>query len=136
MLRKQGRGEVDKIVSKLLRDLKTGVYAIVMLNLILREGPIHGYGLRIRINALSKGMLNPSEGTVYETLKNLEKAGLIKSFWGTAPGRGPPRKYYVVTDLGREVISLVNEGVIALLRLIESVVSPEEGRAAVSVKGG
>ncbi len=126
MLKKQNQRGVDEIVSKLLRDLRTGVYAIVMLNLILREGPIHGYGLRLRINSLSRGVLSPSEGTIYETLKNLEKAGLIKSFWGTAPGRGPPRKYYVVTDLGREVICRVNEWVFTLIRLIESVIRPGE----------
>jgi len=115
--------DLNKVVRKLLKDLRTGVYTLIMLNIIDSKGPIHGYALRTKIMELSSNNLIPSESTIYESLKYLEKRGLIKSFWGKASGRGPPRKYYVITDHGREVLKVVNSEALTLAKLLQLVVA-------------
>jgi len=108
-------------VRKLLKDLRTGIYSLVMLNIIKVSGPIHGYALRAKVMELSNNALTPSESTIYESLKYLEKRGLIKSFWGKAAGRGPPRKYYVITESGEEVLKVVNAEALVLAKLLQLV---------------
>jgi len=113
-------------VKKLLKDLRTGVYSLIMLNIIKSNGPIHGYALRVKVMKLSNNILTPSESTIYESLKYLEKRGLIKSFWGKTSGRGPPRKYYVITDTGVEVLKVVNAEALVLAKLLQLVAKSEE----------
>ncbi len=105
-----------------MKDLRTGVYALVILNLISREGPIHGYGLMIRMKEVSDGVLSPSESTVYETLKYLERKGLIKSFWGKPAEGGLPRKYYVITELGSRLLSELNKEVVGIVEVLKKVI--------------
>ncbi len=109
-----------------MKDLRTGIYSLVILNIIRAEGPIHGYALRVKVMELSDGALMPSESTIYESLKYLEKRGLIKSFWGKASGRGPPRKYYVITAYGEKVLRVVNAEARILARLLQLVAEKEE----------
>ncbi len=104
-----------------MKDLRTGIYALVILNLISREGPIHGYGLMIRVKEVSDGVLSPSESTVYETLKYLEKKGLIKSFWGKPAEGGLPRKYYVITELGSKLLNELNKEVVGIVEVLKKV---------------
>jgi len=110
---------------KLLKDLKTGVYAFLILDIIGREKRMHGYGLLTGIKSMTDGLLSPSESTIYESLKQLEKLGLVKSYWAESPGRGPPRKYYELTEKGKRILSSVRKTVYNLARILESV-SKEE----------
>jgi len=93
-----------------------------------REGLSHGYGIRKLVEEMSKGVAKPSESTVYDTLKRLERMGLIESFWGESPLGGPMRKYYRATPLGKEVLSRLLEQLkpilSAILELAPEGVSP------------
>lgn len=44
------------------------------------------------------------EGTIYPLLSRLQKDGLLRHEWRESE-QGPPRKYYEITDFGREVAS-------------------------------
>ncbi len=55
------------------------------------------------INQLRAAELVVVEGTIYPLLSRLQKDGLLKHEWQESE-QGPPRKYYQVTDFGREVI--------------------------------
>lgn len=88
------KDKLDKIIEKIFRDLRSGVYQVIVLKLLVDKGPMHGYGIRRAIYELSNGKLNPSESTIYDTLKKLEKHGLIEGFWAESPLGGPMRKYY------------------------------------------
>ena len=51
-------------------------------------------------------------GTVYPALRRLESAGLVESLWdhkGAKKSGGPPRKYYRLTALGRERLTLLRD---------------------------
>lgn len=74
----------------------------------LRGGASHGYAIGSSIEETSEGSLTPTTGSLYQALKRLRDEGLL----GTAPAPagersgGPPRLYFRLTPLGREVAAL------------------------------
>jgi PadR family transcriptional regulator PadR len=70
---------------------------------LLREGSSYGYELMQRTMELGFQALNP--GTLYRTLRKMEKDGLCKSDWETASG-GPARRVYSITDAGLAYLDL------------------------------
>jgi PadR family transcriptional regulator, regulatory protein PadR len=74
---------------------------------ILREDSSHGYELMERLEEFGFEQINP--GTLYRTLRQMEKEGLCKSDWGTPEG-GPARRTYSVTEAGEEYLDAWAEG--------------------------
>ncbi len=93
----------EKIKQRILKDLRLGLYKLIVLSIIHKYGPIHGYNLRKKIEELSSGLLKPSESTVYDTLKKLEKLGLIESYWVASLGY-PMKKYYCIKAENEELV--------------------------------
>ncbi len=91
----------DRVFKKLRKEIRSGMYAYLVLN-ILKRGELHGYGIRKTFESLSSGQLVPSEGSLYDLLKGLQKLGLVKSYWVEEDGR--LRKCYRITDLGEEIL--------------------------------
>ncbi|TCN53541.1 PadR family transcriptional regulator PadR [Rhodococcus sp. SMB37] len=77
-----------------------GVLDICLLTLLDDGQPVYGYELTERLGA--QGLLI-AEGSTYPLLTRLEKAGLVRSERRPSPS-GPPRKYYSITDQGRETL--------------------------------
>jgi PadR family transcriptional regulator, regulatory protein PadR len=71
---------------------------------ILAEGDSYGYAILQRVRELSGGEMEWTDGMLYPVLHRLEKAGLISSRWETAE-TGRKRKYYRVTEAGREQLA-------------------------------
>jgi PadR family transcriptional regulator len=69
--------------------------------LILHEGRSYGYEIRTRLEAFGFRRAAREPGVVYRLLRSLEEAGLIESEWDVA-GTGPARRYYRLTEVGRE----------------------------------
>ncbi|BAA78911.1 putative transcriptional regulator, PadR family [Aeropyrum pernix K1] len=89
---------------KLMKDARTGVLALAVLHVLVNHGALHGYWLRKILGNLMGW--TPPETSLYDALKRLEKLGLIKGRW-VRSGRGPLRKYYEITDAGRETYEVV-----------------------------
>ena len=68
---------------------------------ILVRGENYGYQIIQSVKQISSGKLEWSDGMLYPVLHRLEKDGLIQSQWRMSDG-GRPRKYYHITDRGRE----------------------------------
>src|SRR4051794_20657345 len=66
---------------------------------ILAEGESYGYAILRRINELSGGELDWTEGLLYPLLHRLERLGHVESSWQAVTGERR-RKYYRVTDQG------------------------------------
>lgn len=60
------------------------------------------------IRQLRSAELVVVEGTIYPLLSRLQKDGLLTHEWQESE-QGPPRKYYVVTEYGREVAGFVKQ---------------------------
>src|SRR5437660_176824 len=63
-------------------------------------GPLHGYGVLLRIQQISKDRLEIQQGSLYPALYRLEHQGWIASEWGTSENNRKA-KYYRLTVLGK-----------------------------------
>jgi transcriptional regulator len=64
-------------------------------------GPLHGYGVLLRIQQISKEALQIPQGSLYPALYRLEHRGFIKSEWGESENKRKS-KYYQLTNSGRK----------------------------------
>ena len=71
---------------------------------VLKDSPLHGYGIAREIERRSGNALKFKEGTLYPLLHRLEDAGHIRSTWETFE-RTPPRKYYSLTRAGQSQLA-------------------------------
>ena len=85
------------------RELKRGSLELIVLHL-LSPGEAYGYEIVSRLTADSDGVLTVSDGTLYPVLYRLERAGFVAVRWETPP-RGVPRKYYRLTETGRQELA-------------------------------
>ncbi len=68
----------------------------------LRGWNAYGYELTQRL--AQAGLPQSDSGTVYRTLRQLERAGLVSSFWDTSES-GPARRMYSLTAAGEAFLS-------------------------------
>jgi len=80
--------------------LLQGTLELIVLQL-LRAEPTNGYDLTLRIQAVSKEVLNVNAGSLYPALYRLEKRGLIRAEW-TETENGRRAKTYSLTPAGRK----------------------------------
>jgi PadR family transcriptional regulator PadR len=84
-------------------DMRTGSTAVMVLRL-LAEQPMYGYQIVKELQARSEGYFDLEQGTLYPALHRLEKDGLVTSQWEVVAD-GPSRKYYHITDTGRQELT-------------------------------
>jgi PadR family transcriptional regulator PadR len=65
--------------------------------LMLRQWNSYGYEMMERMTEFGLETMNP--GTLYRSLRNMEKNGAVKSTWETSEG-GPARRVYSITNFG------------------------------------
>lgn len=84
------------------KQLKKGVLEILILKIIYQED-VYGYNLIKKLDAESNGLFSIKEGSLYPIMYRLEDKGFIEHYRREVEGkRAVPRKYYRVTDLGKE----------------------------------
>lgn len=71
---------------------------------ILSEGESYGYAILKRVDDLSRGELQWTDGMLYPVLHRLERNGYIEASWGESES-GRRRKYYKLTDMGSEELA-------------------------------
>jgi PadR family transcriptional regulator PadR len=89
------------------RELKRGSLELIVLHL-LEPGEAYGYEIVTKLTTRSNGALGVTDGTLYPVLYRLERAGFVAVRWET-PERGVPRKYYRLTDTGREELARLRQ---------------------------
>jgi len=80
------------------RELLPGTLDMLILK-ALSLGPAHGYGVLLRIEATSQGLLSLEQGSLYPALSRLEDRGLIVSKWGLSQNNRRA-KFYSLTGAG------------------------------------
>jgi PadR family transcriptional regulator PadR len=99
----EGREERRSI----LRELRRGSLELIVLH-VLAPGEAYGYEIVSKLEAETNGALEIKDGTLYPVLYRLERASFVDVRWET-PERGVPRKYYRLTDAGREELARLTE---------------------------
>jgi DNA-binding PadR family transcriptional regulator len=78
--------------------------AIPLVLSILDEGESYGYAILKRIDELSGGAMEWTDGMLYPLLHRLERLGYVQARWD-APEGGRRRRYYSVTPDGRGALA-------------------------------
>ena len=81
-------------------DLLQGTLDLMILKAV-SLGPLHGYGVLLRIQQISGEELVIQQGSLYPALYRLEHQGAIASEWGESENNRKA-KYYSLTAAGRE----------------------------------
>ncbi|MEZ5319942.1 MAG: PadR family transcriptional regulator [Vicinamibacterales bacterium] len=75
---------------------------------VLQAGPQHGYGIAVRLQALSADVLSVEEGSLYPALYRMAQRGWIGSTWGVSENNRRAR-FYRLTPAGRRQLSAETE---------------------------
>jgi PadR family transcriptional regulator PadR len=86
-------------MTKAEADLLQGTLDLLILKTIALE-PMHGYGVSLRIQQISRDALRVQQGSLYPALYRLEKQRLITFDWGTSEN-GRRAKFYKLTKAGK-----------------------------------
>ncbi|MBM7632841.1 PadR family transcriptional regulator [Geomicrobium sediminis] len=79
------------------KEMMKGNIDLILLSLIAKED-LYGYEMTKKLRSISDESYQMSEGTLYPSLKRMEKKGWIESYWNDSSGKR--RKYYQVTEDG------------------------------------
>lgn len=107
-------------------DLLQGTLDMLILKAV-SLGPLHGYGILLRIQQISKEALQVPQGSLYPALYRLEHRGWIRSEWGQSENNRKA-KYYDLTAAGRKQLHSETEEWSRLSEAIANVLRarPEE----------
>ncbi len=91
------------MAAKYERQMKKGVLEMLVLKLLTEEEK-YGYQLISELSERTDAVFALREGTLYPVLYRLEEDGLVESNWSVPSGREAARKYYAITEQGKEVL--------------------------------
>ena len=91
----------------------------------LAHGPMHGYGVGLRIEQLSEDMLKVEEGSLYPALYRLEAKGWIAASWELSD-KGKRARYYRITPKGRKQLAAEQSKWDAFVRAMGLLLRPAE----------
>src|SRR3990172_3662320 len=87
-------------------DMLQGTLDLLIMH-ALSLGPMHGWGLSLRIRELSKDVLQVNQGSLYPALHRLEYRGLVAAEWGASENNRRAKIYSMTADgearLGHEL---------------------------------
>jgi transcriptional regulator len=107
-------------------DLLQGTLDMLILKAI-SLGPLHGYGVLLRIQQISGQRLEIQQGSLYPALYRLEHKGLIASAWGESENKRKAKSYRL-TGSGRRQLHSESERWNEMTSVVGSIlrVTPEE----------
>ena len=70
---------------------------MLVLKILSRQGPLHGYGITSQIEGISSEILRVEEGSLYPALHRMEEAGWITAKWLTTENKRRARVYEITT---------------------------------------
>ncbi len=83
-------------------EVVQGTLDMLILKTLALE-PMHGYGVAVRIEQISRGVFRVNAGSLFVAFQRLQRAGLVKGGW-KATENGRRAKYYALTDKGRRTL--------------------------------
>ena len=107
-------------------DLLQGTLDLLILKAV-SLGPLHGYGVLLRIQQISQGRFEILQGSLYPALYRLEHQGLIRGEWGESENKRKA-KFYRLTASGKRQLQTDSENWTHLVEVMAGILSttPEE----------
>ena len=95
---------VDFHLRKFRKELSAGTVSLALLAVLATtKTPIYGYQIAKRLEREGEGVLTGKQSALYPVLRNLQENGLLASHVEPSV-TGPPRRYYQITEQGRETL--------------------------------
>ena len=95
---------LDNHLRKFQKELSAGTVSLALLAVLgTAAEPMYGYQIAKRLEQEGEGVLSGKQSALYPVLRNLEGGGLLDSFVEPSVS-GPPRRYYRITETGREAL--------------------------------
>ncbi len=96
--------EADPQLRKFQKELSAGTVSLALLAVLANAGePLYGYLIAKQLERVGGGVLSGKQSALYPVLRNLEGAALLESFVEPSVA-GPPRRYYRITEAGRQTL--------------------------------
>jgi len=89
-------------------EVLQGTLDLLVLKTLDSMGPLHGFGIALRIQQVSEDLLQLNQGTLYPALLRLEQRGWIASKWGVSENNRKA-KFYSLTRAGRRQLNEESE---------------------------
>lgn len=101
------------------QELLPGTLDLLMLK-TLEQGPLHGYGIALRLKAISGDVLQVGESSLYPALQRLLLNGWVKAKWGVSENNRRAR-FYSITPSGRIQLAAERVGFERMISAIQKV---------------
>ena len=85
-------------------DLLQGTLDLLILH-VVALGPLHGYAIAQRLNAITQDALRIQQGSLYPALHRLERRGWLRAEWRVSD-TGREAKFYALTATGRKRLNV------------------------------
>jgi PadR family transcriptional regulator, regulatory protein PadR len=85
-------------------DILQGTLDLMVLKTVDALGPMHGYGIALRLEQLGEAALQVNQGTIYLCLIRLVNKGWLKAEWGTSENNRKAR-FYSISKAGRKQLA-------------------------------
>jgi PadR family transcriptional regulator, regulatory protein PadR len=105
-------------------DLLQGTLDLLILKAV-SLGPLHGYGILLRIQQISKDRLEIQQGSLYPALYRLEQQGSIASVWGESDNNRKA-KFYSLTPAGKRQLHRETEKWTQMTEVMGGILGVEE----------
>lgn len=109
------------------RELLPGTLDMLILK-ALSLGPAHGYGVLLRIEETSKGLLTLEQGSLYPALARLESRGVIAAKWGRSENNRRA-KFYRLTGTGESHLAGETDRWAEMIQAVGNVLDAVPGEA-------
>ena len=106
-------------------DVLQGTLDMLILKAV-SLGALHGYGILLRIQQISRDRLEIQQGSLYPALYRLEHQGLIASEWGESENHRKA-KYYRLTSAGRRQLQDSTRSWNEMTVIIAGILTAKEG---------
>lgn len=103
-----------------------GTLDLMVLKTLEQMGPLHGYGIGMRIEQVGQGALVVNQGTIYLCLMRLVQKKWVSTEWGTSENNRKA-KFYSVTPAGLRQLEAETENWQRISGVMGRVLQPVEG---------
>jgi PadR family transcriptional regulator PadR len=101
-------------------DKLQGSLDLLVLKILSRRAPLHGYAIMTAIEEISGEVLRVEEGSLYPALQRMRQKGWIKAQWGQTPNNQRAR-YYTITAAGEEALGIQQDGFARMMSAVKRI---------------
>ncbi len=110
-----------------LVDLPQGALEILILKAI-SLGPLHGYGILLRIQQISGDRLEIQQGSFYPAIYRMESRGWIKGEWGESENNRRA-KFYRLSQTGKRQLKAESERWVDMAGVVANILKLSPGES-------